>query len=103
MAKAWVGWALSAAVTAGSAVDTRESSRKARHSAEDRFEQQEEAAQAAADEAKAAELKAEADAEEKRRKRALSLSTGGRSSTFTTGPLGVTGDAVVGKKTLFGA
>ena len=92
-----------AAAAVGSAVETREQGRRTRHTAEDVAKAASEEAATAAEEATAAETLAAEEAEDKKRKRAQELATGGRAAQFRTGPLGVSNQATVGKKTLLGA
>lgn len=87
----------------GSLLFSKEESRKTRSQTKDAAKSAEEksaaAAQAVIDEAAASDLAAE----QKKRKRATELATGGRAAQFKTGPLGVTGQATIQKKTLLGA
>ena len=88
---------------AGSAVASGIETRKTRKAGEATVAQAEEEATAAAQATKDEAAAAETESAEKRRKRAAELATGGRAAQFRTGPLGLTSQAAVARKTLLGA
>lgn len=89
-------------VSAGSAVASHRQREKTEERTEARTKKAEDKAQEASDKAQADIIASEQETAEVKRKRAAELASGGRAAQFTTGPLGVTSAATVGKKSLLG-